>query len=91
MPACPPGRYRQCWEELTYSYDLQRRVAPLSSKDAVQQRHDEQSENGGNEESADHGATQWGVLFSAIAGPKAIGIMPMIMASAVMQTGRSRV
>src|SRR5712691_1325026 len=70
LPLSLPGHYRQSWEELTYSYGLRRRVAPLSSQNAVQQRYDEQSENGGNEESADHGATQGGVLFSAVAGSK---------------------
>src|SRR4051812_21340292 len=56
-------------------------------RDAEQRRHEKQRGTGSEEQAADNRATERRVLPGSIA----IGAMPMIIASAVISTGRNRV
>ena len=51
----------------------------------------EQGGDCGEKQAANYGTSQRSILFAAVAQPKAIGTMPMIMARAVISTGRKRV
>ena len=69
-------------------------AAPLAAamNNRKHTRHKKQGSYRREKQPANHGATQRGILFAAFSGkPSAIGTMPMIIASAVMITGRMRV
>jgi hypothetical protein len=59
-------------------------------EDAENHRYEEQCRHGGEDQSADDSAPQRRILLTTLPNPSAIGTMPMIIANAVISTGRRR-
>ena len=58
---------------------------------AEHRRDKRERSHGGAQQAANHRPAQRGILLAPSPRPSAIGIMPMIIARAVMRTGRKRV
>ncbi len=60
-------------------------------QNAEKRRNKEQRRNGREKQSTNNCPAKGRILFAAVAQPRAMGTMPIIMASAVISTGRKRV
>ncbi len=65
-------------------------LVEFAAEDHEDGRDEEEGRAGGEDEAADDGAAEGAFCSPPVPTPRAMGTMPMIMARAVMRTGRMR-